>query len=157
MRWKFKRDDEVLSVELTHIDQNTFQFRVGEEEIVLTNPKRFPFSLTTDEVQISLEAWTPTRWRAVHNDRTFSLEPLQSENQLAANAGEIRTQMPGRVLKIFVEKGQTIKARETLLILEAMKMENEIRSETNAVVASIEVTPGQSLESGAVLIRLEKV
>lgn len=70
------------------------------------------------------------------------------------NSGELLTQMPGKVVKVFVETGQKIKKRETLLILEAMKMENEIKADKDGIIKNIYVKEGQSLESGTLLIEI---
>ena len=73
-----------------------------------------------------------------------------------ANEGELLTQMPGKVVKILVEEGQTVQKGETLIILEAMKMENEIKSSLNGVVKAIHVKEGQALENGVLMMEVEK-
>ncbi len=62
--------------------------------------------------------------------------------------------MPGTILNIKVQPGQTVKSGDVLLILEAMKMENEIMAPHDAVVDSVLVTKGQSVESGTPLVSL---
>jgi biotin carboxyl carrier protein len=64
--------------------------------------------------------------------------------------------MPGKVLKLLVQEGQEIDKNQSLLILEAMKMENEIRAEKAGVIAKILVKENQSVESGAVLIEFKE-
>jgi pyruvate carboxylase subunit B len=63
--------------------------------------------------------------------------------------------MPGLILKVEVEPGQPVRAGQGLVIVEAMKMENELRAPADGVVARVEVTPGQTVEKGAVLVVLE--
>ena len=63
--------------------------------------------------------------------------------------------MPGLVLKVEVEVGQAVKAGQGLVIVEAMKMENELKAPTDGVVARIHVEPRQTVDKGAVLITLE--
>lgn len=72
------------------------------------------------------------------------------------NEGELLTQMPGKVVKILVEEGQTVQKGETLIILEAMKMENEIKSSLDGVVKAIHVKEGQALENGVLMMEVEK-
>ncbi len=62
--------------------------------------------------------------------------------------------MPGTILKINVTVGQAVKSGDSLCVLEAMKMENDIPSPADGTVASIEVTKGSSVQSGEVLITL---
>ena len=73
----------------------------------------------------------------------------------AAGASEIRAQIPGRVVEVRVEKGEVVAAGSTLLVLEAMKMQNEIRAGANARVTSVECAPGLTVEKGQILVRLE--
>jgi biotin carboxyl carrier protein len=67
----------------------------------------------------------------------------------------VNAAMPGRVLRISVAAGQRVAAGESLLVLEAMKMENEVKAPRDGVVATVAVTPGQAVSAGEVLIRLE--
>ena len=62
--------------------------------------------------------------------------------------------MPGNILDVKVTVGQSVKNGDTLLILEAMKMENEIKAPKDGVVASIAVTKGATVNSGDVLLSL---
>jgi len=63
--------------------------------------------------------------------------------------------MPGLVLSIDVKVGQSIKANETLVVLEAMKMENVLKAPTDVTVKSIEVEQGQAVEKNQLLIEFE--
>jgi acetyl/propionyl-CoA carboxylase alpha subunit len=71
----------------------------------------------------------------------------------AVGTSEIVAAMPGRVVEVGVQPGQEIKAGDVLLILEAMKMQNEIRAEADAVVREVACRPGDAVEAGAVLVR----
>lgn len=62
--------------------------------------------------------------------------------------------MPGKILDIKVSEGQSVKSGQTLLILEAMKMENEIVSPVDAVVKKVSVQKGDMVESNDPLIIL---
>ena len=68
---------------------------------------------------------------------------------------EIKAPMPGLVLELNVEAGQTIAKGDPLLILEAMKMENVIKSAGDGIVEEILVEKGAAVEKGALLIKLE--
>lgn len=67
---------------------------------------------------------------------------------------KINAPMPGKILNVKASVGQTVKKGDVLIILEAMKMENEIVSPQDGVVATINVTAGQSVESGVLLASL---
>lgn len=73
----------------------------------------------------------------------------------AAAGGEaVNSPMPGTVLEISVKVGDTVKSGDTLVILEAMKMENAIVAPKDSKVVAVHVTKGQSVESGAALVSL---
>lgn len=73
-----------------------------------------------------------------------------------AGAGALITQMPGKVVKVFVKAGDKVQAGQTIVILEAMKMENEIKAAVTGIVKTINVQPGQALEAGLVLADIEE-
>ena len=72
----------------------------------------------------------------------------------AAGATTVSAPMPGNILKVNVTAGQAVKKGDVLMILEAMKMENEIMSPVDGTVASVGVNAGATVESGAVLCTL---
>lgn len=63
--------------------------------------------------------------------------------------------MPGRVLKIFVQKGDAVHPGDNILSLEAMKMENILKAEGEGIVGEINVSEGEVVEKGSVLISFE--
>ncbi len=71
-------------------------------------------------------------------------------------AGALITQMPGKVVKLLKKEGDKVTKGETVLILEAMKMENEIKSGADGIVKSINVSEGQALESGFLMVEIEE-
>ena len=72
---------------------------------------------------------------------------------VAAPAGgeTVNSPMPGTILSINVQNGSAVKKGDVLMILEAMKMENEIMSPCDGTIASVNVNAGASVETGAVL------
>jgi biotin carboxyl carrier protein len=71
-------------------------------------------------------------------------------------AGALITQMPGKIVKIMKNVGDTVAKGETVLILEAMKMENEIKSGADGVIKTINVKEGQALDSGFLMVEIEE-
>lgn len=80
------------------------------------------------------------------------VDELGLEAEPAPELGEVYAPMPGLVLRIAVESGQAVEAGETLLVLEAMKMENAIKATAAGVVRSVSVAEGQAVEKGALLL-----
>jgi biotin carboxyl carrier protein len=63
--------------------------------------------------------------------------------------------MPGKIVRILVKPGDSVLARQGLVVVEAMKMENELRAPKAGTVAEVRVTEGASVEAGAVLVVVE--
>jgi len=72
----------------------------------------------------------------------------------AAGAVKVNAPMPGKILKINVKAGDSVKKGDVLMVLEAMKMENEIQATQDGVVASVNVAASESVESGQLLASL---
>ena len=72
----------------------------------------------------------------------------------AQGAVKVNAPMPGKILKVNVNAGAAVKKGDVLLVLEAMKMENEICAPQDGTVASINVAEGAMVESGDVLATL---
>jgi len=77
------------------------------------------------------------------------------DTAVPTSAQTIKSPMPGTILKINVNSGDAVKKGQTLLILEAMKMENEIAAPSDGIVASINVSQGVSVNTGDVLVSLK--
>jgi biotin carboxyl carrier protein len=83
------------------------------------------------------------------------LKDLGLENMAIKKISEIKSPMPGLVLNILVKPGDIIKKGDQVLVLEAMKMENILKTQTDAVVKSVEIETGVAVEKGQVLIKFE--
>ena len=80
--------------------------------------------------------------------------PAAAPAPVAAGAQTVSAPMPGTILKVNVSNGQAVKKGDVLMILEAMKMENEIMAPCDATVSSVNVANGASVETGTVLCTL---
>ena len=67
---------------------------------------------------------------------------------------EISTPMPGKVVKVLVKEGEKVKAKQSLVIVESMKMENEIKSPADGKVKSIHFGPGDLVKPGQPIVKL---
>lgn len=72
-----------------------------------------------------------------------------------AGGKEVRSFMPGKVIQVLVAVGDAVEKDQGVLIIEAMKMENEVQTSAAGTVKSIHVATGQAVESGELLIELE--
>jgi pyruvate carboxylase subunit B len=72
-----------------------------------------------------------------------------------AAGGVVRAPMPGLVLDVLVEEGEAVEAEQGLLVLEAMKMENELKAPSGGVVSTIHVSDGEAVDKEDLLIEIE--
>jgi acetyl/propionyl-CoA carboxylase alpha subunit len=90
----------------------------------------------------------------VIDERTRAIREMAGTPESAAQMVVIAP-MPGLVLRVDVEPGQQVSAGQGVVVVEAMKMENELKAPADGTVARIEVSTGQAVEKGTVLIVLE--
>ena len=95
--------------------------------------------------------------RELPDDAVMAGEPKPAVKEAAANAGMLEegktmlAPMAGTVLRILVKEGQHVKKGENLIVLEAMKMENEIMAPKDGTITSVATSKGATVESGALL------
>jgi len=92
--------------------------------------------------------------------------PVEPRSRRRATAGggaadttngpvSIAAPMPGRVVKVLVSPGDSVAARQGLIVIEAMKMENELRAPRAGTVTAVKVAPGAPVEAGTVVVVIE--
>ena len=80
---------------------------------------------------------------------------LGGQSAAGAADGRVLAPMPGRVVKVLVAPGMTVEARQGVVVVEAMKMENELRAPRAGTVREVRVTEGAKVEAQAVLVVIE--
>ena len=82
---------------------------------------------------------------------------LRSQRRHGRTDGPVtlKASMPGRIVRLLVEKGDTVSAHQGILVIEAMKMQNEIKSPKEGRVADLRVSPGDTVASGDTLAIIE--
>ncbi|HWR94315.1 MAG TPA: biotin/lipoyl-containing protein [Flavobacterium sp.] len=91
----------------------------------------------------------------ISNPLDILIKEMGFEVGVSKKVNEIKAPMPGLILEISVEVGQTVKENDNLLILTAMKMENSFLSPRDGVIKSIAVNVGDSVVKGDLLIEFE--
>lgn len=89
------------------------------------------------------------------DERTAAIRELAARVAPPPGPAPLVAPMPGLVVRVHVAPGESVRAGTPLLVMEAMKMENELRAASDGVVRSVRVAPGAAVEKGAVLIELE--
>jgi pyruvate carboxylase subunit B len=86
------------------------------------------------------------------DERTHTIREMTGAGAAPAGPRPVRAPMPGLVVKVEVQEGDHVEVGQGMVIVEAMKMENELRAEHAGVVARIHVAPGQAVEKDQILI-----
>lgn len=85
----------------------------------------------------------------------FGRQQKAGAGPAASGPQRVVAPMPGKVVRVLVKPGDEVKARQGLVVVEAMKMENELRAARDGRVRDVAVTEGQSVDAGAVLLTVE--
>ncbi|HVH68705.1 MAG TPA: biotin/lipoyl-containing protein [Gemmatimonadales bacterium] len=91
---------------------------------------------------------------AAVDERAQHVEASAGPSGVPMGGGTVVAPMPGLVVRVEVVPGQRVEAGTGLVVVEAMKMENELRAARAGVVEAVHVTPGQPVEKGAVLVTM---
>ena len=89
------------------------------------------------------------------DERTRSIRDLSAATAGPTGPAPIIAPMPGLIVRVNVSVGDRVEAGQGLVVMEAMKMENELRAIAPGTVRSVEVSPGTAVEKGALLVALE--
>lgn len=89
------------------------------------------------------------------DERSHAIRALTAASSAPKGPAPLLAPMPGLVVRVHVREGETVQAGQGLVVMEAMKMENELRSTTAGRVTLVRVVTGAVVEKGAVLIELE--
>jgi biotin carboxyl carrier protein len=145
-------DDRVYSVDSAHVDARTLS-------LIVHGPTAASYEVgladrpTPDEWEVYLRAGVVyTRLDGARGvRRSLGVDPF------AASSGvhQILAPMPGRIVRVLVAPGDEVAARQGLVVVEAMKMENELRAPRAARVKEVHASEGTSVEAGRVLVVLE--
>ncbi|HEU4520720.1 MAG TPA: biotin/lipoyl-containing protein [Thermoanaerobaculia bacterium] len=164
MKLVARHEGEDLEIEVQRLGSG-YRVRLGDRWLVadLVNAGPYVRSLRLEDgTQFSLvhhrEGTTHEVTLAGSNVKVDVVDPLTLKRRRREDeegtAGVIKALMPGRVTRILVSEGDAVRKGAGLLILEAMKMENEIQAPAEATVQRILVAPGQTVEGGTELIVL---
>lgn len=152
--WKISLQQE--GKEWVHYDVSKNDYKQAEEYIsFLFEGKSYLVDVLGKDTEYTVFTRNSFRNIKIYNDEMILHESLKKGGSFGGDS-ELKAGMPGKVIEIFVKPGDVIKANKPLLIMEAMKMENEMRSSRDVVIKEVKVKQGDSVESGAVMITFEK-
>jgi biotin carboxyl carrier protein len=125
--------------------------RLGQVAMVMDG-RSYAVSIEGDENDVSVSVAGRFFKVLVEDERERAAHA--AERETARKGGVVKSVMPGIVIKLLVAEGDTVEQGEPLLILEAMKMQNEIAAPATAVVRAVHVAEGQAVGGGETLVTL---
>lgn len=167
MKYNTVFDDTSLDLD---INRDTMTYTIGEQtgafEFTSDNGRYF-LRLGTklhkiDNVKIEdsmVEFSMDGNWYkvAVKDEQQLLLDKLGFKTASGSNEGSLKSPMPGKILDIMVSEGEEVAKGQPVAILEAMKMENELKSPINGIVKKIDSEIGQSVEKKTLIMEIEPV
>ena len=140
---------------------SNYKFKINGKEYAVTingiEGKNADVSVNGVNYQVELENEMPASPAPVQAPAAAAPSPSPAPVQAAAPAGPgtvIHSPLPGVIISIDVKEGQAVKKGQKVAVLEAMKMENEIQTDTDGTVSAILVQKGDSVLEGADIIKL---
>lgn len=137
------------------INGNSYNVSVGDivDNIAEVMVNGMPYKVELEKKQAPVTVVNAPRPSAV--PRTASGEKVISKPAVAGSAKQVTAPLPGTILSINAKVGDMVKAADTVMVLEAMKMENSIHAGSDGKIASVNVNSGDSVLEGTVLFTLE--
>ena len=151
-------------------NSNSFEFTESDlEKLDAVRVEKSKFHVLNDskpyQAEIISQDFIAKKYTVKVNNNTYEVAISNPLDELIKSMGiergktkvvnAIKAPMPGLILEISVEVGQTVKENDPLLILEAMKMENSFLSPRDGVIKSIAVVKGNAVDKGQLLIEFE--
>jgi biotin carboxyl carrier protein len=162
-----KLGDQTFTVEIEETGKSVYRVAVDGNEFLVDGKKtgRTNYSLIVDNRSFEIEVDnTGDEYRVLVDGRNYRIE-LVDERRVRIGGSQsgmqlqgrqlVSVPMPGKVVALLVSEGDAIEKGQGLVIVEAMKMENEVRSPITGSVKEIKVKPGDTVEGGAVLVVVE--
>jgi biotin carboxyl carrier protein len=164
------REERVEVRRLDGGDGGTHEIRIGERTYVVDAAKTaelgdaWSLRLDGQQHEVSVRARGEGMYEVGAEGRSTAVEVLDplaflAQQARGGKAGRRRQRvtayMPGRVVAVLAEAGQEVKTGQGIVVLEAMKMQNEILAEHDGVLKAIFVQPGQAVEGGDPLFEME--
>jgi len=162
-----KLGDQSYTIEIEEIGKSVYRVAVDGNEFLVDGKKtgRTNYSLIVDDRSFEIEVdHTEDEYRVLVDGRNYHINLLDERRVRVGGTQSglelqgrqlISVPMPGKIIAVLVSEGDAVEKGQGLVIVEAMKMENEVRSPVTGTVRDIKVKPGDTVEGGAVLVVVE--
>lgn len=159
--------EQTYTVEIEEIGKALYRVSVDGNEFLVDGKKtgRTNYSLIVDNRSFEIEVdHAEDEYRVLVDGRSYHVHLVDERRMRVGGAQpgielqgrqKVSVPMPGKVIAVLVSEGDTVEKGQGLVIVEAMKMENEVRSPIAGEIKEIKVKPGDNVEGGAVLLIVE--
>lgn len=144
-----KVNETYKKVELHQLDKNKFLLKTDNKFY-----SAFLISNDGNELDVVINN-TQVRIEVLSELQAKALQLIENTGRAEHHQTEIKSPMPGMVLKVYKKSGDKIHRGETVMVLEAMKMENEIKSPKDGIVSEISVEQGKPVEKNVILFSIK--
>ncbi|RCH54609.1 acetyl-CoA carboxylase biotin carboxyl carrier protein subunit [Mucilaginibacter hurinus] len=138
----------VINADIKRLNESTYHV-INNNQSYTIEVVSFDKSAKTAQIKINGNTYN----FSAKDQFDILLDKLGLSDLNTVKVSEIKAPMPGLVLKVFVEEGSEVKKGDNLFVLEAMKMENIIKSPADVTVKSLKIKPGDKVEKGQILIQ----
>ena len=159
--------EQSYTIDIEEIGKSVYRVAVDGNEFLVDGKKtgRTNYSLIVDNRSFEIEVdHTEDEYRVLVDGRNYHVHLVDERRMLVGGTQsgvqlqgrqKVSVPMPGKVVAVLVSEGDKVEKGQGLVIVEAMKMENEVHSPTMGEVKEIKVKPGDTVEGGAVLLIVE--
>jgi len=160
MDFQYEYQETRHKLSLTQLDEHQFKAVIGEREIEFSATQQTDgaWLLTIKHQRVLAYVASDGDMRYVHvNGNTVTLTAIDertTRRKQSATAGDLTAQMPGQVVEVLISAGDTVTAGQTLLILEAMKMEIRVTTPTDGIVRAVFVEKSDIVERSQRLVEV---
>ena len=164
MNFSFWFDNREYRISLHEERDNNIHVTLGKKTytvaIELVSGNEVLLNIDGKVYNIIINSNSASSYSVYVNGKFFNIEKKSASKILGtkrekAKKQDIKTSMPGRIVKVLVKEGERVKVGQPILVLEAMKMQNEIKSPQSGTVIRISPRAGDSVEAGSLLFSVE--
>ncbi len=161
MRYSYEHNNQTHTLDLQRLPDGRYQVMLDGREIVIQATQLADGGWLLRHEQQQQIAYTASaddqRYVQVDGGRfALTVSDQRRRRRAAGAAGDLTAQMPGQVMAVAVSAGDSVEAGQTLVVLEAMKMEIRVAAPTDGTVQQVHVKAGDVVERGQTLLEISE-